>query len=85
MTTWTRRTFLKRAVLGGAATAISASSWARVIGSNDDVRVAVLGLNGRGKNHLASLAKIPGVRSSSRSAIPIPQFSPAPRSRWAAT
>ncbi len=57
-----RRSFLKTSALGLAATALSARSWAQVAGANSDVRVAVVGLNGRGKNHLGSLAKIPGVR-----------------------
>jgi predicted dehydrogenase len=58
----TRRTFLKTTALGLAATAFSARSWAQVAGAGSDIRVAVIGLNGRGKNHLSSLAKIPGVR-----------------------
>ena len=58
----TRRSFLKTSALGFAVTALSARSWAQVAGANSDVRVAVVGLNGRGKNHLGSLAKIPGVR-----------------------
>lgn len=58
----TRRTFLKTTALAGAATALSARSWAQVAGANGDVRVAVIGLNGRGKNHLQSLAKVAGVR-----------------------
>jgi predicted dehydrogenase len=62
MSRLTRRTFIKRTALLGAATALSARSWARIAGANGDVRVAVVGLNGRGKNHLAALAKIPGVR-----------------------
>ncbi len=57
-----RRTFLKTSGLGLAATAFTARSWGQVAGANTDVRVAVVGLNGRGKNHLTSLAKIPGVR-----------------------
>ncbi|MES1194660.1 MAG: Gfo/Idh/MocA family oxidoreductase, partial [Opitutus sp.] len=62
MTTLTRRTFLKTTALGLAASALSARSWAQVAGANSDIRVAVIGLNGRGKNHLTSLAKVPGVR-----------------------
>jgi predicted dehydrogenase len=57
-----RRTFLKTAALAGATTAWSARSWAQVAGANSDVRVAVIGLNGRGKNHLASLRAVPGAR-----------------------
>ena len=57
-----RRSFLKSSVLLAGATALTARSWAQVNGANSDVRVAVIGINGRGKNHLASLAKISGVR-----------------------
>ncbi|MBL9203122.1 MAG: Gfo/Idh/MocA family oxidoreductase [Opitutaceae bacterium] len=60
-----RRAFLRNTALAGAATAtaaFSARSWAQVAGANSDVRVAVVGLNGRGRSHLASLAKVPGVR-----------------------
>jgi predicted dehydrogenase len=58
----TRRTFLKTTALGLAATAFSSRSWAQVAGANGDIRAAVIGLNGRGKNHLTSLRAIPGVR-----------------------
>jgi predicted dehydrogenase len=58
----TRRHFLRNTALIGAATALSVRSWGQVVGANGDIRVAVVGLNGRGKNHLASLTKIAGVR-----------------------
>jgi predicted dehydrogenase len=58
----TRRTFLKSSAVAGAAVAFSARSWSQVAGANGDVRVAVVGLNGRGRNHLTSLAAIKGVR-----------------------
>ena len=61
MSHFSRRSFLKKSALFGAA-ALTARSWGQVAGANGDVRVAVLGLNGRGKNHLSSLAKVPGVR-----------------------
>ncbi|HVU24813.1 MAG TPA: Gfo/Idh/MocA family oxidoreductase [Opitutus sp.] len=57
-----RRAFLRNAAIAGTAAALSPRSWARVAGANSDIRVAVVGLHGRGQNHLASLAKIPGVR-----------------------
>jgi len=31
-------------------------------GANDDIRVAVIGFNGKGKSHISSLMKLPGVR-----------------------
>lgn len=57
-----RRTFLKTTALGLAATAFSARSWSQVAGVNSDVRTAVVGLNGRGRDHLRSLRAVPGVR-----------------------
>ncbi len=62
MHSFSRRSFLKTTALGLATTALSARSWAQIAGANGDIRVAVVGLNGRGANHLSSLAKIPGVR-----------------------
>ena len=58
----TRRNFLKTSALAAAGVALSARSWAQVVGANSDVRVAVVGLNGRGKSHLKSLSEIKGVR-----------------------
>jgi predicted dehydrogenase len=62
MNPFTRRTFLKASALVSAGAALSARSWAQAKGANGDLRVAVVGLNGRGKSHLASLARISGVR-----------------------
>ena len=36
----------------------------RVIGANDDIRMGVVGVNGRGKNHMDAFAKMDGVRVS---------------------
>lgn len=58
----TRRTFLKTSALTAGLAAFTARSWAQVPGANSDIRVAVIGLNGRGKNHLSSLAALKGVR-----------------------
>jgi predicted dehydrogenase len=62
MNQFTRRTFLKTSALVAGALAFSARSWGQVAGANSDIRVAVIGLNGRGKNHVASLSAIKGVR-----------------------
>jgi predicted dehydrogenase len=65
-----RRTFLKSSVLTVAA----AGTWplisgcqtrgrtARVRGANEDIRVAVVGFNGRGKSHIGDLRELKGVR-----------------------
>lgn len=62
MNSLTRRTFLKGTAVATTAVALSPRSWAQVAGANGDIRVAVIGLNGRGRNHLSSLAGIKGVR-----------------------
>ncbi len=58
----TRRQFLRTTALAATAAALSPRSWAQTAGANSEVRVAVIGLNGRGKDHLQSLRAVPGVR-----------------------
>ena len=58
----TRRTFLKTSCLAAGATALTAASYARVLGANDDIRVAVVGFHGQGSVHLGCLRGLPGVR-----------------------
>jgi ornithine cyclodeaminase/alanine dehydrogenase-like protein (mu-crystallin family) len=43
----------------GAATAAAAT---RVLGANDKINVAIIGLGGRGGNHLDIYSKLPGAR-----------------------
>lgn len=51
-----RRTFLRQSAL--AATALSAS---RVLGANDKIRIASIGLGGQGTGNAKRMAKVPGV------------------------
>ncbi len=53
-----RRSFLKT---GAAALATTAASASRVMGANDRIRVAVVGLRGRGWDHVRGYHPIPGV------------------------
>ena len=62
MSPLSRRTFLKTTAVAAAGATLPARSWARVLGANDDLRVAVIGLNGRGRDHLKSLASVADVR-----------------------
>lgn len=57
-----RRSFLRTAAAASAGLAWSARSWAQATGANSDVRVAIVGLNGRGRQHLNMLHAIKGVR-----------------------
>jgi predicted dehydrogenase len=46
----------------GVAAALPASSWSRIDGANDDIRVAVVGLGGRGRAHVGKFQGMNGVR-----------------------
>jgi predicted dehydrogenase len=63
MNTLSRRSFLKSSLLA----ATSASLWpglarGAVPGANSDIRYAVVGFNGRGKDHLKEMREVPGTR-----------------------
>ncbi len=61
-----RRSFLKKSLLGSAGIGIgamgfSAKSYANIIGANNRLRVAICGVNGRGKNHIGSFSSLDDV------------------------
>ena len=58
----TRRTFLKSSFMTAAACSLSPRSWSQVAGSNEDVRVAVVGVNDRGMSHVDAFKKMQGAR-----------------------
>ena len=59
----TRRTLLKGSLAGaGAAVALPASSWAKAPGANNDVRVAIVGVGGKGRQHAGVFHRLKGVR-----------------------
>src|SRR6266550_9307445 len=55
-----RRRFLATSAAVGATAVLSTKL--RAIGANDDVRMAVVGPNGRGGEHMKVFPSIPGVR-----------------------
>jgi predicted dehydrogenase len=59
----TRRSFLQQSAVAAGALALTRStpSYARTIGANDRLRIAVVGLNGRGKSHIAGWLEQPNV------------------------
>ncbi len=57
-----RRAFIKSTALTAAAASLPAYSWARIMGANDEIRAAVVGLNGRGRDHIRGMGALPGVR-----------------------
>ncbi len=58
----TRRSFLKQSALGAGVLGFSARSWAAVPGANEDIRLAVVGFHGRGKDHIKAWTSMAGVR-----------------------
>jgi len=72
MRTFTRRELLEDALLASTAAAVAAGTqsvaWAgepkksgRVIGPNDQIRIAVIGVKSRGRDHISGYAKMPDV------------------------
>ncbi|MCB0571930.1 MAG: Gfo/Idh/MocA family oxidoreductase, partial [Phaeodactylibacter sp.] len=53
----TRRKFVKDALIGATALSFPASSYARILGSNERIKLAVVGLNGRGQAHIIAASK----------------------------
>lgn len=65
----TRRRFIQSSLATGSALlAVPASTYAKpfsqIIGANDTINVAIIGLNGRGRDHIKFFREIPGVRIS---------------------
>lgn len=56
-----RRSMMKGAGAVGAM-AMSARSYARILGANDRIRVGIVGVNGRGQAHMSAFAKQPNVQ-----------------------
>ena len=55
-----RRSFVKGLATTGAGVLAAPSLFAQ--GANDQVRVAVIGMGGRGNGHFGALKKVPGVK-----------------------
>ena len=56
-----RRSFMKGTLAAGAGLTMAAP-FSRVWGANDDIRVAVVGINGRGNSHIGAFDDMKGVR-----------------------
>lgn len=61
-----RRSFIKRSAIGAAGITIggmgfSAKSYALILGANDRFRIAVCGVNGRGKSHISGFGGLNNV------------------------
>src|SRR5262249_51454856 len=56
-----RRRFLKQAAFVGAALSLPATSWARVLGANERLRIVSVGCGGKGWSDLTATAASPHV------------------------
>jgi len=61
MSKLTRRDFIKSSMAAGVAMTL-ARPYSRVLGANNDIRLAVVGTGGQGSNHIKIFEKLPGVR-----------------------
>lgn len=59
-----RRSFIQKTALAGAALALSSKGYGSVLGSNERVNMAVIGLNGRGQALISSVAQSSNTRIS---------------------
>jgi len=58
----TRRELIISAASAAGALGMPASAWGRILGANEDIRVAVVGFNGRGGSHISAFGNMKGVR-----------------------
>src|SRR5687768_1785002 len=59
----TRRSFIRPSTIAAGAVTLagSTSSYGKIIGANNRLRIAVVGCNGRGKSHIAGWGEQPNV------------------------
>ena len=62
MNRFTRRAFIKGTAGVAAILPFTAKSYADIVGTNEGIRAAVVGFNGRGQSHLSDLGKQKEVR-----------------------
>ena len=65
----TRRRFIQSSLATGSAlvavpASVHAKPFSRIIGANDTINIAIIGLHGRGRDHIEFFSKVPGVRIS---------------------
>ena len=61
MSSVTRRSFIRNSMAVGAGLALAGPA-SRVLGANDDIRMATVGVGGQGSYHTKIFSEIPGVR-----------------------
>ncbi len=58
----TRRTFVKTTLVAAGGMALASRAWSQVRGANDDIRIGVVGVRKKGKEHIQDFRRLSGVR-----------------------
>ena len=58
----TRRTFMKTSLAAVGSVALASSAWSQIRGANDDIRIAIVGVRKKGKEHIQDFRRLSGVR-----------------------
>ncbi len=58
----TRRAFVKTSLAAAGGMALASRAWSQVRGANDDIRIAVVGVRKKGKEHIQDFRRLSGVR-----------------------
>jgi predicted dehydrogenase len=58
----TRRNFMKSSFAAAGSLVLASGAWSQIRGANDDIRVAVVGVRKKGKEHIQDFQKLSGVR-----------------------
>jgi len=62
MKDWTRRNFMKTSLTAVGSVALASGVWSQIRGVNDDIRIAIVGVRKKGKEHIQDFRKLSGVR-----------------------
>jgi hypothetical protein len=62
MKDWTRRNFMKTSLAAVGSATLASYAWSQVRGANDNIRIAVVGVRKKGKEHIQDFYKLSGVR-----------------------
>ncbi len=58
----TRRSFMKTSLATIGSLAMTSSAWSQIRGSSDDIRVGIVGVRKKGKEHIQDFRRLTGVR-----------------------
>ena len=58
----TRRTFVRTSLAAAGGMALASRAWSQVRGANDDIRIGIVGVRKKGKEHIQDFRRLSGVR-----------------------